>query len=114
MKDRLFMLKPDFMDQGKGPYFCPGCVVVEGMLSFYPALREAIDINYIDFPRPRQALIALIGEENQTCPKLVLGGEHAVPEGVAIGEADGNGFITDPLSICRYLGKTYGVGIPHD
>jgi hypothetical protein len=114
MKDRLFLLKPGFRDQGEGPYFCPGCVVVEGMLSFYPSLRDTIEVNYIDFPRPRQALVASIGEENQTCPKLVLGGEHPVPEGVAVSEAKGRRFIADPLAICRYLGKSYGVGVPHD
>ena len=114
MKDRLFLLKPDFMDQGRGPYFCPGCVVVEGMSSFYPALRETIDVNYIDFARPRQALVALIGEENQTCPKIVLGGEHLVPQGIAVQEVLGRSFIAEPLAICRYLGSAYGVGIPHD
>ena len=71
MKDRLFLLKPGFMDQGKGPYFCPGCAMVEGMLSFYPGLRDKIEVNYIDFPRPRPALVAEIGEENQGCPKLI-------------------------------------------
>ena len=33
MKDRLYLLKPNFIDQGK-VYFCPGCAQVEGMLSF--------------------------------------------------------------------------------
>jgi hypothetical protein len=114
MKDRLFLLKPNFMDQGKGPYFCPGCVVAEGMLSFYPTLRDAIEVNYIDFPRPRKVLVSLIGAENQTCPKLILGGEHLVPEGLIVSEAGQNRFIADPLAICRYLGNAYGVGIPHD
>ena len=114
MKDRLFLLKPGFMDQGKGPYFCPGCVVVEGMLSFYPGLRDKIAVDYIDFPRPRPGLVALIGAENQSCPKLILGGEHPVPEGITVNEVNQNKFIAYPLEICRHLGRTYGVGIPHD
>lgn len=56
----------------------------------------------------------MIGEENQTCPKLILGGEHPVPEGVTVDEAHGNRFTADPPAICFYLGSTYGVGIPHD
>ncbi len=76
MKDRLYLLKPNFLDQGK-IYFCPGCAQVEGMLSFYPALREKIEVQYIEFPRPRPSLVAEVGEENQGCPKLVLGGEYA-------------------------------------
>jgi hypothetical protein len=114
MKDRLFLLKPNFMDQGIGPYFCPGCVFVEGMLSFYPALREKIEIHYIDFPRPRPDLVAEIGEENQACPKLVLGGDHPVPQEVTVQEAKGRRFLADAPNICRYLGKVYGFGIPHD
>ena len=113
MKDRLYLLKPGFFDQGKGPYFCPGCSLVEGMLSFYPALREKIEIHYIDFPKPRPALVAEIGEENQGCPKLVLGGEHSVPQGVNAGEAKGRRFIAKDAEICIYLAKAYGVGEPH-
>lgn len=114
MKDKLFLLKPGFMDEGKGPYFCPGCVVVEGMLSFYPFLRDEIEVNYIDFQRPRVSLISLIGEEFQTCPKLILGGKHSVPDGMNTGKANENTYISDPLEICLYLGKTYNAGIPHD
>ncbi len=112
MKDRLYLLKPDFVDKGK-IYFCPGCAQVEGMLSFYPALRKKIEVHYIDFPRPRPLLIAEIGEENQGCPKLVLGEEHDVPEGVTVTEAKGRRFIAAPLDICRYLAHAYAVGEPH-
>jgi hypothetical protein len=112
MKDRLYLLKPGFIDRGKA-YFCPGCAQVEGMLSFYPALREEIEIRYIEFPRPRPSLVAEIGEENQGCPKLILGGEHAIPEGVQAGDAKGNRFIAAPIEICRYLAAAYGVGEPH-
>lgn len=112
MKDRLYLLKPNFLDQGKA-YFCPGCAQVEGMLSFYPALREKIEVFYIGFPRPRPRLVAEIGEENQGCPKLVIGGEGDVPQGIAVGEANGRRFISAPLEICNYLAAAYGVGAPH-
>ena len=112
MKDRLYLLKPNFLDQGKS-YFCPGCAQVEGMLSFYPALRDKIEVFYIDFPRPRPSLVAEIGEDNQGCPKLVLGGEYDVPKGVTAAEARGRRFIPAPLDICRYLAGAYGVGEPH-
>jgi len=112
MKDRLYLLKPGFVDQGKA-YFCPGCALVEGMLSFYPGLREKIEIHYIDFPRPRPRLIAEIGEENQGCPKLILGGEHTIPPRVVVSEAKGKRFIPEAMEICRYLAGAYGVGEPH-
>ncbi len=113
MKDRLYLLKPNFFEQGKA-YFCPGCAQVEGMLSFYPGLRDRIEVLYVDFPRPRPRLVAEIGEENQGCPKLILGGEHSVPRRVVVGEAKGNRFISEPMEICRYLACAYGVGEPHD
>jgi len=113
MRDRLYLLKPNFIDQGKS-YFCPGCALVEGMLSFYPSLREKIEIHYIDFPRPRASLVAELGEENQGCPKMVLGGDHSIPQKVTVGEAKGRQFISEPMEICRYLASAYGYGEPHD
>jgi hypothetical protein len=113
MKDRLYLLKPNFVEQGKA-YFCPGCAQVEGMLSFYPGLREKIEIHYIDFPRPRQSLVAEIGTENQGCPKIILGGDHPIPQRVAVGEAKGSRFISEAIEICRYLANAYGYGEPHD
>jgi hypothetical protein len=112
MKDRLYLLKPNFLDQGK-LYFCPGCAQVEGMLSFYPALREKIEVHYIDFPRPRPSLVAEVGADNQGCPKLVLGEEHGVPPKVTVAEAQGRRFISAPLEICRYLASAHGVAEPH-
>jgi Protein of unknown function (DUF3088) len=113
MKDRLYLLNPNFVEQGKA-YFCPGCAQVEGMLSFYPGLREKIEIHYIDFPRPRPSLVAEIGTENQGCPKIILGGDHPIPQRVAAGEAKGRRFISEAIEICRYLANAYGYGEPHD
>ena len=114
MKDQLYLLKPGFMDQGTGPYFCPGCALVEGMLSFYPILREKIEVHYIDFPRPRPELVALIGADNQGAPKLILGdGSGEAPEGVTVGSANGKKFIGGDIAICKYLAHAYGCGTPH-
>jgi hypothetical protein len=114
MKDRLYLLKPSFFDQGAGPFFCPGCALVEGMLSFYPALRDRIEVHYIDFPRPRPALAAEIGAENQGAPKLVLGDSvRPVPQGVTVGESNGRRFVSREVEICQYLARTYGYGEPH-
>jgi Protein of unknown function (DUF3088) len=41
-------------------------------LSYYPKLREQIDIRYIDFPRPRKEIVELVGGEHQGCPNLIL------------------------------------------
>lgn len=69
----LFLL-PEFVDpeEGEGPYVCPHCMAVEGLLSVYPRLRRALDIRYVPFKRPRTAIIDMIGEEHQSCPVLVM------------------------------------------
>jgi len=84
------------------------------MLSYYPALRDKIEIQYIDFQRPRPTLVSELGEEHQGCPKLILGDPtRPVPSNVTINQAKGHRFISDDIEICRYLAKTYGVGEPH-
>lgn len=113
MKDQLYLLKPDFMDQGEGPYFCPGCAMVEGMLSFYPSLRDKLEVHYIDFQRPRQVIVAILGAENQGMPKLILASGSTVPEGIKAETANGHTFIAGDKEICRYLAKKYGCGTPH-
>ncbi len=113
-KDELFLLKPDFMDEGNGPYFCPGCAFVDGMLSFYPDLRDKIEIRYIDFQRPRPLLASEIGEENQSCPKLILADDRPAPKGIKINEANGRRFVSGESEICHYLGRVYGYAEPHD
>jgi hypothetical protein len=114
MKDKLFLLKPGFMDQGQGPYFCPGCAQVEGMLSYHPQLRDKVEVVYLDFPRPRPALIELIGEANQGCPKLVLAAAPStIPEGVGLRQSNGNFFVDEAKEIGLYLAQVHGVSRPH-
>lgn len=65
MKDQLFLMAPGFMNAGLGPFYCGDSVSVEGLLGFFPDLRTKVDVNYIEFPRPRQAIVDLIGDDNQ-------------------------------------------------
>ncbi len=113
-RDRLYLLKHDFMDQGQGPYFCPGCAEMLGLLEIYPALKQKLELRYLDFARPRPELVALLGEANQSCPVLVL---KATPEGRAasapLQQAQGHWFVEGANEISRYLALAHGTGIPH-
>ena len=112
--DRLYLLKPHFMDKDKGPYFCPGCAQMAGLLEFYPALKKQLEVRYLDFPRPRPELVDLLGEENQSCPVLVLKNAPAgVPSTIPLQQARGNWFVEGADEIARYLAHVQGVGIPH-
>lgn len=78
--DILFLLKPTFSDKerddGDKHYYCPDCAFIEGVLSYYPRLREQLDIRYIDFPKPRKEIVKLVGGKHQGCPNLILDTAH--------------------------------------
>ena len=98
---RLFLLKPDFQDLNRADgknYFCPDCAIVYGLFSYYPYLRDEIKVDYVDYARPRKVLVDLLGEENQSCPVLVL--------------EDGT-FINDVDEIISHLTKFHQVGHKH-
>lgn len=98
---KLFLLKADFQDANRADgkkYFCPECSPIEGLLSYYPRLRSELEVQYLDFSRPRPALVDLLGEENQSCPVLVL--------------EDGT-FINETSEIIKYLTQYHKVGHPH-
>jgi len=98
---KLFLLKADFQDASRADdkkYFCPDCVMIEGLLSFYPKLRSELEVTYVDFARPRKVLVDLVGEANQSCPVLVL--------------EDGS-FINEPNEIIRHLTEKHQIGNSH-
>lgn len=93
-KPALFLLSPDFED-AKFPgqrFFCRHSALVEGVLTSFPRLVDAIDIRRIAFPRPRTDVVELIGEANQGLPVLVLPSGETSPH--ASGEANGRQFIS--------------------
>lgn len=114
MPDRLYLLKPGFHAHHKGPWFCAECAVVEGMLSFYPQLRQTLDIRYVDFQRPRPLIVGELGAEHQSSPVLVMDKRPAqVPSTVTVKESKGKHFIDDCYQICDYLAAKNLVGMPH-
>ena len=76
-----------------------------------PAMQAALDIEYIDFNRPRAALVTLLGEELQNSPALVFS-EGEQPEGVNVSSATGRAYLNDGRAICRWLGETWGGMVP--
>jgi hypothetical protein len=111
--DQLYLLKHDFRDQGE-TYYCPGCAEVIGLMEFYPALKQSIDIHYVDFPRPRPELASLLGEKNQSCPVLVLAtSPSSVPATLKVQHANGRAFVEGARMIGEYLAHAHGIGNPH-
>ncbi len=111
-KDTLFLLRP--VDSPDDAYYCPDCAFIEGVLAYYPFLRNLLDIRYVDFPRPRPAIVAEIGDEHQDSPVLIISEDRTIPNlKVEIKMARGRYFINDPRGIAAYLAEMYGVGRPH-
>jgi hypothetical protein len=114
--DKLFLLRPGFLDPaaGDGCFYCPFSAAISGMLAYFPQLRSKIEIQDVDFPRPRPAVAALLGPDHPGCPLLVLDSGSAVPPGIAVQQAaNGLRYIADSIQIGRYLAAEYGVASPH-
>jgi hypothetical protein len=114
VRDTLFVLRPGFTDKGKA-WFCPYSAQVVGFLDYYPEIKESLELVELDFARPRQPIVELIGDDHQSAPMLVLH-EESNPEpvdGVVIGEARGRKFVEKTVEILRYLAATRGVPGPH-
>ena len=114
-RDQLFLLTPLFLDRaaGAGPFHCPECAQIEGLLGYFPFLRSRLDVSYVDFARPRPAIIALLGAENQSCPVLVLGG--AAPAGIAVLHhvPTNRDFVAGAAAIATYLAAAHGISQSH-
>jgi hypothetical protein len=111
-RDTLFLIRAPFEDAALGgAWFCYDCAAMEGALLANPHWARSIDVRRLPFPRPRHELIALIGEEHQGLPALVLADAANAPADAV--QAEGRAFLTDTRAIGRYLAAAYGGAGPH-
>jgi hypothetical protein len=114
--DQLFLLKPGFADPASGSelYYCPYSAAITGVLSYYPRLKKELHVQEVDFPRPREPIAALLGEQHPGCPVLVLDEGRAVPPGIKVQSAPtGRRYISETAEIRQYLARAYGTDFPH-
>jgi hypothetical protein len=111
-KPILFLLRAGFpgATHGQGGLYCPECATIAGLLYYYPQLVEALDVRLVDAPRPRPEVVAIVGEENQSCPVLVLP-QGDLPAGVPV--ANGRAFVSGPEPIVNFLAERYGTARSH-
>ncbi len=112
-KSILYMLTPWVEDNNQGPFYCPDCAIVEGYFFYAPEAKDQIEIRAVNFAKPRKELVAVLGEENQSSPVLVLRDEAKPPEYAKKSLTTGKSFIDDPKMICEYLSKVYNTAKPH-
>ena len=115
-KDILFLLAPGFeADAGNGVMrreYCPECAEIWGVLSYFPAIRAALDIRYQPLARPRPQIVALIGPENQNCPTLILSKEANAGPYAHVKTANGVRFLDNARDIAKYFAHRYGTPFP--
>lgn len=112
-KDKLFLLKSGFLDPelpGRS-FYCWHCALIEGVLLALPDLASRFEIERVDWPRPRKAVIALAGDENQSLPLLVLAeGESSKFQTGVFGK---RALISDKDKILAALSERHGFPEPH-
>lgn len=99
-RDILFLLQPRFLSEDGTRQCCPDTMLVEGILACFPDLRSRLDIRYVDFPKPRQPIVDVVGTEKQGAPMLVRSGKS------------GQVVLDDVKDILRVLVDDYGVSQP--
>ena len=108
----LFLLKPNLREAGR-VFHCPECATVEGVLAYHPEARQALDIRYADFARPRPEVIALLGEANQGCPVLILNSQDTLSSEIPVQIINGKRVVVGPRDICIAFSHLYGTSLPH-
>ena len=112
-QDKLVLLKPGFQDPAYPGqlFYCWHCALIEGVLASFPALGDRLDIERIDWPRPRKTVIELAGEDNQNLPLLILKDGDRSP--FEPGMHDGRSLIDDPHKILAALAERHRFPQPH-
>lgn len=113
VKDTLIVIKPDFLDPAFPDlhFYCWHCALMEGVLASFPILQTRLNVLRIDWARPRQEVIELIGEENQSLPVLILADNS--PEQSGARYFNDRQFIANKDDILKALSNRHGIPVPH-
>ena len=109
-RDILFLLPPGFLADGRREY-CPECAELWGLLHYFPAILDSVDIRHQPLQKPREDMTALLGGGAQNCPTLVLA--PSSPRGAMVRTAEnGAHFIDNARDIGRYYAERFGTPVP--
>lgn len=110
-RDILFLLAPGFTDEGRREY-CPECAEMWGVLSYFPAIRDVLEVRYQPLAHPRPGLVELLGEGEWNCPTLVLA-DGADPGSFSEAQfVNGRVFLDNAGDIGKYFARQHGTPLP--
>jgi hypothetical protein len=112
----MFLVRPGFRDPNypggaDASFYCPDCLTIEGVLALYPEALAELEVSRVPFERPRNAVVALIGEDEQDLPKLILAED--APHELATGSHRGTRFVSGVKEILAALSERYGIPRGH-
>nr|WP_277924015.1 DUF3088 domain-containing protein [Sphingomonas hankookensis] len=113
MRDRLYLLDPQFDDPaypGRS-FYCRDCITLDGLLARFPDKASMLEVVRIPYPRPRDAVIAAVGEAHQNLPLLVLA--PGADPALADGRHDGTYFVSDLKALLHALHIRHGFPEAH-
>ena len=110
-KDVLFLLPPGF-ERNDRREFCPECAEIWGVLSYFPSIRDALDIVHVGLEHPRTEIVAVLGDGRYNAPTLVLHPGTLVSPDVSTEEANGLRYLSSARSIARLFAHRYGTPFP--
>lgn len=112
-RDRLFLLQASFEDPAYpgSRFYCWHCALMEGLLAIFPEHLRLLEVERIPWPRPRQRVVSLLGEENQSLPLLLLAA--TAPKGLETGRFGDHRFVTGKDEILYALSVRYGLPKSH-
>jgi len=110
-KDLLFLLPPGFAANDRRE-FCPECAEMWGVLSYYPALKEALEIEYVGIDHPRDAICELLGAGRWNAPTLILRDAKPRPDDLPVQSSNGFEFLGSARDIAKYFALRFGTAMP--
>lgn len=110
-KDLLFLLPPGFEDNDRRE-FCPECAELWGVLHYYPAIKEALEICYVGIHHPREPICAVLGEGRWNAPTLVLNTASPLPKMDGIKTSNERSYLGSARHIANYFGIRFGIARP--
>ncbi len=108
-KDILFLLPPGFEAKDRREY-CPECAEVWGVLHYYPAMKEALEIHYVGLDHPRDPICEYLGEGDWNAPTLVL--SAASSDFAAARRSGEQAYLGSARAIAKYFAAQYGTAVP--
>ncbi len=110
-KDILFLLPPGFADNDRRE-FCPECAELWGVLHYYPAIKEALEIRYVGIDHPRTPICDVLGEGRWNAPTLVFPDGGDIPSELSPKTSNGRSYLGSARDIAKYFAARWGTAVP--